>query len=197
MVLAEEKIALQGLDRLTDDEFAALAAANRDLRMERDEKGNIIIMSPVHTITGFREARLAAVLDQWNLKTDLGYTFSSSAGFKLPNSAIRSPDAAWISNEVWRSLSKEKKEGYAQVCPEFIAELRSNTDALKQSKEKMVQWIENGAKLGWLIDPVNEHVYIYRPDKEVEFIENFEKPLSGETLLPGFSFDLKQLRMKL
>lgn len=182
-------------ERMTDQEFYEFASANDDLRMERDKHGNIIIMAPVNSFSGFLENEVSSELHDWNKKDQTGITFSSSAGFTLPDTSVKSPDAAWLSLPKWKALTMAEKKRFAPVCPEFVAEIRSESDNLKDLHEKMTDWIANGALLAWLIDPIAEEVHIYRADGTVETVQGFDKILSGESVLPGFKFDLKNLRV--
>ena len=129
-------------------------------------------MPPTGSETGARNASLTYQLMAWTIKDGSGICFDSSAGFALPNGAIRSPDASWIKREKWELLTNEEKKGFAPVCPEFVVELRSPTDRLTQLRAKMVEYIENGASLGWLIDPFERRVYVYQPDHDLVVLEN-------------------------
>ncbi len=191
-----ERIPIRGLaDKLTDEEFAEFCAANRDYRIERDKLGIIIFISPVHTDSGYFEEEIASALKVWSKKTKTGVAFSSSTGFKLPNTAIRSPDASWVAMEKWQALSDKEKKSFAPVCPDFVVEIRSRSDKLKDVQEKMQEWLDNGAQLGWLIDVAKEPSYIYRADGSIETVKGFDKTLNGENVLPGFEFDLSNLEL--
>lgn len=183
------------LPRMTDKEFIRFCQDNQNLRIERDKNGNIIIMAAAFSLTGIYEGIVFKRVAYWNDEFSDGWVFSASAGFKLPNSAIRAADTAWISNEKWQALSKEAKKGFAQICPEFVVEVRSETDRLKEVKEKMQEWIENGAQLGWLIDPTKEKAWIYRADGSVTEVVGFDNILNGENVLLDFTFDLSLLRI--
>ncbi|MDX1942833.1 MAG: Uma2 family endonuclease [Saprospiraceae bacterium] len=191
-----EKIPIRGLaNKFTDEEFAAFCAANRDYRIERDKHGNIIFMSPVHSDSGFYEGEVFAMLKAWSKKTKLGVAFSSSTGFTLPNRAIRSPYASWVSMNQWQALTEKEKKSFAPVCPDFVVEIRSKTDSLKDLQEKMLEWIENGTQLGWLIDIKSKQTYIYRADGSIEIVKGFDKILTGENVLPGLEFELSNLQL--
>ncbi len=179
---------------LTEEEFFNFCQQNKNLRMERDKEQNIIFMSPLGTLSGYFESLLNKFVSNWNEHSKFGYVFSSSTGFTLPNGAIRSPDVAWIKKEQWEKIPMADKKKFAHLCPDFIIELRSESDSLKTLKNKMQEWIENGCRLGWLIDFENKNVFIYRPDKPVDFINSFNKKNSGEDVLPGFELDLSQLK---
>lgn len=195
-MVAIQKVPIRGLaDKLTDEEFAELCAANRDYRIERDKHGNMIFMSPVHTDSGYYEGEVFGHLKTWSTKNNMGVAFSASTGFNLPNTAIRSPDASWVSLEKWQGLTDKEKRSFAPVCPEFIVEIRSKSDQLKDVQEKMEEWIENGTQLGWLLDVKTQKTHLYRADDSIEIIKGFDKILNGENLLPGFEFDLRNLQL--
>ncbi|MBI4645752.1 MAG: Uma2 family endonuclease, partial [Bacteroidia bacterium] len=135
---------------LTEEQFFLLCSENKEIRFERDKHKNIIMNSPTGALTSSSHIEIAAQLRNWNYVYKLGKVFDSSAGFTLPNGAIRNPDASWISKERWKKISQEDKERFAHICPDFVIEVKSKTDSLKQQKEKMLEWLENGCKLGWL-----------------------------------------------
>lgn len=174
---------------LTDEQFYRLCQMNRDWQFERTAKGEIIIMSPVGGVSGNLEAYLITNLGLWNRQTQLGIVFSSSTIFRLPNNGDRSPDAAWVSLERWSALTEEQQEKFPPICPDFVIELRSRTDALRPLQEKMQEYINSGLRLGWLINPQDEQVEIYRANCEVEIV-HFPVSLSGEDVLPGFVLNL-------
>lgn len=178
--------------QLTDDQFYELCQANRDLRLERTAKGELIIMPPTGGETGNRNIKIAFQLEAWSSQNDLGIAFDSSTGFKLPNGAERSADASWVRRDRWDALSAEQKRKFPPLCPDFVVELRSETDSLKALRAKMQEYIDNGARLGWLIDPKKRKVEIYRALREVEILENPET-LSGEDVLPGFVLNLNSI----
>src|SRR5271169_3004340 len=183
-----------GVIDFTDDQLFKFCAVNRDLRIERTREGKLIIMAPMGGEGGNNESILIAELVNWNKKYELGMTFSSATGYKLPNGAMLSPDASFITSEKWKFLTKEQRKKFLPLCPDFIAELRSESDSIKVLKAKMAEWMENGCRLAWLIDPLEEKAYIYRPNKEIEIVDTFDKKLSGEDLLPGFELDLSEFR---
>ncbi|SKB11989.1 conserved hypothetical protein [Planktothrix sp. PCC 11201] len=180
---------LQLTINLTDEQFFELCQKNRDLKFERTASGVLMIMPPTGGNTGRRSIKIATQLEIWSSKTNLGEAFDSSTGFKLPNGADRSPDASWVKRDRWDTLTPKQREKFVPLCPDFVIELRSASDTLKPLQNKMGEYQENGAKLGWLIDPKNKRVEIYRPDQEVEIQEN-PTTLSGENILPGFILDL-------
>ncbi|MEH1811951.1 MAG: Uma2 family endonuclease [Nostoc sp.] len=177
---------------LTDEQFFQMCQKNRDYRFERTASGELLIMPPTGSDTGNRNFDMAVELGIWNKQTKLGKGFDSSTGFTLPNGAERSPDASWVKIERWNALTPEQQEKFAPICPDFVVELRSRTDSLKELQEKMQEYIENGTQLGWLIDRKNKRVEIYRPGKDVEILDN-PASLSGENVLPGFVLDLQQI----
>ena len=178
--------------KITHAQFVELAQVNRDLQLERTATGELIVMPPTGSDTGNRNSSITGQLWMWNRQTKLGKTFDSSAGFHLPNGSDRSPDAAWVKQERWDSLSREEQETFAPLCPDFVVELRSKNDTISSLQEKMKEYKSNGAKLGWLIDTKNRKVEIYRQNREVEIVEN-PQSLSGEDVLLGFVLDLKEV----
>jgi Uma2 family endonuclease len=178
--------------KLTDEQFFELCSANRDLRFERSADGELIIMPPVTGRSGYRNIKLSQQLANWVDTNDLGVGFDSSTGFKLPNGADRSPDASWVRRERLEALTEEQKDSFLPLAPDFVVELRSKTDLLKTVQAKMQEYMDNGVQLGWLIDPMNRQVEIYRLGQEVEVLES-PTSLSGEDVLPGFSLNLSSL----
>jgi Uma2 family endonuclease len=174
----------------TQQEFEALAASYPKLRMELTKEGRLIIMPPAGGESGGRNADLTADLVYWNRQSLTGKVFDSSTGFVLPNGAGRSPDASWVERSRWESLSAEQREKYVPLCPDFVVELLSRTDSLAETREKMGEYLENGVRLGWLINPRRKQVEIYRPGQEVEILDS-PVSVSGEPVLPGFTLDLK------
>ncbi len=178
---------------VTPEQFAALAASNRELRLERTAQGELIVNPPTGWETGERNSRISGELYLWWRNAGSpGEVFDSSTGFNLPNSANRSPDACWISQQRWDALTDEQKGTFANICPDFVVELRSSSDTLKSLQEKMQEYMENGARLGWLIDPQNRTVEVYRVGVEVEVLSN-PTELSGEEVLPGFVLNLRRV----
>ena len=174
---------------LSDDQFYQLCQINEYYKFEQTAKDELIILPPSNLITGNREAELNGNLMIWNRQTKLGKVFSSSTVFTLPNGGKRSPDVAWIANERWDSLSIQEKEKFAKICPDFVIELRSRTDSLSQLQEKMQEYLNSGLRLGWLIDPQNQQVEIYRQNQSVEIV-SLPTSLSEENVLPGFILEL-------
>ena len=177
---------------LTDDQFYELCQANRDLRLERTATGEIIIMPPAGGETGHRNIEISFQVQAWSRQNNLGIAFDSSTGFKLPNGAERAPDASWIKCDRWNSLNSEQKRKFPPLCPDFVIELRSETDSIKTLQSKMQEYIDNGAKLGWLIDPKTQTVEIYRLAKQLEILQN-PATLSGEDVLPNFVLNLSSI----
>lgn len=174
----------------TQEDFEVLAASYPELRMELTQEGKLIIMPPAGGESGRRNADLTADLVIWNRGTQAGVVFDSSTGFILPNGADRSPDAAWVERSRWETLSQQQREKYLPLCPDFVIELLSRTDSLMETQEKMREYLDNGARLGWLINPRRSQVEVYRPGQEVEILDN-PTSVSGEPILPGFTLDLK------
>jgi Uma2 family endonuclease len=174
---------------LTDKQFFQLCLDNRDLRFERNAQGDLVIMPPTGGITGNRNIEIAYQLQAWSRQSRTGIAFDSSTCFKLPNGANRSPDAAWISLDRWNALTSKQQEKFPPLCPDFVVELRSPSDNLTQLQQKMQEYLENGMKLGWLIDRATEQITIYRQGQPVEMIDQPQQ-LSGEDLLPGFILNL-------
>lgn len=177
---------------LTEEQFFELCQNNRDLKFERTASGVLTIMPPTGGETSNRNMELSYQLQAWSRQNNLGKAFDSSGGFKLPNGADRSPDASWVRRDRWDTLTPKQREKFVPLCPDFLVELRSGSDTLKPLQTKMKEYQENGAKLGWLIDPKNQRVEIYRPDQEVEILEN-PTTLSGGNILPGFILDLTSI----
>ncbi|MDB9315581.1 Uma2 family endonuclease [Spirulina sp. CS-785/01] len=178
---------------VTQEQFAVLAASNRELQLERTARGELIVNPPTGWQTGKRNFSIIGQLHRWYEENGaIGEAFECSTGFTLPNGAIRSPDAGWISQERWDALSEEQQGKFANICPDFVVELRSASDTLKSLQEKMQEYIDNGARLGWLIDPQNRTVEIYRVGLEVERLSN-PTELSGEEVLPGFVLNLRRV----
>jgi Uma2 family endonuclease len=175
-----------------EDLFQSACTTYPEHRVEMDASGKITIMSPVHSKGSRRNFLLLGRLFVWSEQNTLGLAFESSAGFTLPNGSKRSPDAAWIRMDRWDALSARQRRNFAHICPDFVVELRSETDRLKNLQKKMDEYIANGARLGWLIDPIKRQVHIYRPGKAVERLDE-PQTLSGEDVLPGFVLDLTDI----
>jgi Uma2 family endonuclease len=184
------KLNLRPVLNMDEQQFMDLCSANPDLRLELSAQGELVIMAPAGTDSGGRNMELSYQVASWAKQTGLGRAFDSSTGYKLPNGAIRSPDASWIARDRWDALSPEQKKTFAPICPDFVVELRSPTDTRKSAQEKMREYIDQGARLGWLIDPIAGEVEVYRPGRTAELLKG-PTSLSGEDVLPGFVLDLK------
>ncbi|HEX7861668.1 MAG TPA: Uma2 family endonuclease [Verrucomicrobiae bacterium] len=178
--------------RMDEDEFFEFCQLNHDLRIERSDKGDIIVMAPAGGSSSSRNANLTSQFALWARKDGTGTIFDSSAGFILPNSAVRSPDVAWVLNSRLDELTDEEMDKFLPLCPDFVLKLRSKSDPLRIQKEKMVEYIANGARLGWLIDPVKQQVQVYRPRSAPRLIDA-PLELSDERVLPGFKLDLREI----
>ncbi len=189
-ILLPESFGVEEPESYTSEDFEAFAAEYPDLRMELTSEGELLIMPPTMTKTGRRNVKLSARLENWSETTDLGESFDSSTIFLFPNGAKRSPDASWVEKSRWAALTTDEQEGFAPICPDFVAELRSKSDRLSTLQKKMHEYRSCGAKLGWLIDPVSKRVEIYRPGQEVEILDN-PTSISGEPILAGFTLNLK------
>jgi Uma2 family endonuclease len=179
-------------ESMTTEQFYQFCQANRDLRIERTANGEVIVMPPAFSDTGNRNFKIALQVGYWADRDGTGEAFDSSAGFTLPNGATRSPDVSWVKLERWNSLTEQQKASFAPICPDFVIELRSKSDTLKGLQAKMQEYIDNGALLGWLIDRQNRKVYIYRPNRETEMLDNPES-VSGEPELPGFMLQMAKI----
>lgn len=177
------------IHRFSDSQLYELCQLNRDLQIEREPDGDIIIMPPSGGESGHRNAELIVQLGNWNKRINSGIAFDSSTGFLLPNGAMRSPDAAWVEREQWNSLTRTQRKKFPPLAPDFVVELRSETDTLTTLRAKMREYIECGVRLAWLIDPIERRVEVYRPGKRVQTVKE-PSTLSAEPELAGFSLDL-------
>jgi Uma2 family endonuclease len=177
---------------MTDDQFFEFCQINRDWRIERTAHGDLVIMPPTGAETDERNFNLIVQLGNWVQKDGTGVGFGSSGGFTLPNGAVKSPDAAWIERSRWEAIPLEQRKKFAPICPDFVIELRSETDSLKRLQEKMQEYIDNGASLGWLIDRTQRKVYVYRPSTAVEELDN-PSTVIGDPLLSEFVLDLSRI----
>ena len=177
---------------VTPEQFEKLCAEYDDWRLELTSTGELIVMPPTGLETGRCNANLTYQLVAWSRQDRTGVCLNSNGGFTLPNGAIRSADAAWIEREKWDRLTEQQKKSFARICPDFVVELRSHSNTLQQLYLKMFEYMENGASLGWLIDPFKRQVYVYRPGEEVVILDNPET-VSGDPLLPGFTLNLSEL----
>lgn len=170
---------------MTDEEFFEFCQLNRDLRIERNAEGQIIIMSPTGGQTGNWNSEINAELVIWNRNHKLGKTFDSSTGFKLPNGATYGPDAAWMTNEKWNALSKEERKKFPPIVPDFIIELRSSNDSIEPIKDKIEEFMNYDCRLAWLVDPYEQRTFVYEADGSIHTIPFSEKLIGGK-VLPGF-----------
>lgn len=177
---------------MTDDEFFEFCQINRGLKIERNAAGQIIIMSPTGGQTGNWNSLIGIELGIWNRTYKLGQTFDSSTGFKLPNGAEYGPDGAWMSIEKWNSLTKKEKQKFIRIVPDFILELRSINDKVERIQEKLVEFMEFGCRLAWLIDPYERQTFVYEKDGNMRIIP-FEETLTGGNVLPKFEVKLSEL----
>jgi Uma2 family endonuclease len=175
---------------LSDEQFYQLCRNNPDVKFERNVKREIVIMSPTGGETGNRNIEIAADFVIWNRQAKLGILFDSSTCFQLPNGANRSPDVSWIRKDRWDALTAEQQEKFPPIAPDFVLELMSPTDSLRETQAKMQEYISNQVKLGWLINCKLRQVEIYRLGKPVEVLE-CPMQLLGEDILPGFILDLQ------
>jgi Uma2 family endonuclease len=178
--------------QFTDEEFEQIIAVNKDLRLELTAEGELVIMSPTGGETGNRNFEIYIDLGIWNRQHKLGKAFDSSTGFKLPNGATRSPDASWIRMAKWDALTPQQRKKFLPLCPDFAVELVSESDEVEDTQAKMREYLANGLQLGWLINPQNKQVEIYRPHQDVEILQS-PTSLSGEDVLPGFILNLQQI----
>ena len=175
---------------VSEKAFWRLCRNNPDLRLERSARGELIVMAPAGAETGHRNAGLTAQLWNWSRRDGSGLSFDSSTGFTLPNGATRSPDASWIVRERWEALPSEAREKFAPICPDFVVELRSPSDDLTTLRDKMREYLDQGVRLAWMIDPKTSEAEIYRPGRPVETLKR-PMTLSGEEVLPEFVLDLR------
>jgi Uma2 family endonuclease len=177
---------------LTDEQFYELCRVNRELRIERMAEGEMSIMSPTGGETSRRNAQLISQLVLWGNQERTGICFDSSGGFRLPNGAVRSPDAAWVGLERWENLTEQQKEKFIPLCPDFVVELRSATDGLQELQAKMEEYVASGVRLGWLIDPLERRVHVYGAGSGAEVLDSPES-LAGDPVLKGFVLRLAEI----
>ena len=185
------KINVQAV-QLTDEQFVLLCQENPELRLEMTAQHELVIMPPTGSKTGWRNSRITQRLANWAETDGTGLVFDSSTGFRLPNGAKRSPDVSWLRRTRWESLTEVQQNGFAPLCPDFVVELRSQQDRLATLQEKMQEYLATGAQLGWLIDPLEKRVHIYRLKQDVE-IRDDPASLDGESIMPGFVLDVREL----
>ncbi|MEL7062207.1 MAG: Uma2 family endonuclease [Bacteroidota bacterium] len=178
--------------KMSDEDFFLFCQEMRDYHIERKADGTILIMEPSGSESGHFDLIVGSELNNWTRERKNGVAFGSSTGFTLPNKAVRSPDASWIAIEKWKALPKEDRKRFAHISPDFVIEVRSETDSLSSLQEKMKEYIGNGVRLAWLIDPQRETVWIYRKDGSVDEVTSFDQVLSGEDVLEGFALTLSE-----
>jgi Uma2 family endonuclease len=186
------RVNLLDSSEMTTAEFYAFCQANQDLRIERSATGDVIVRPPAVSDTGNRNLKIAQQLANWADADGTGEAFDSSAGFTLPNGATRSSDAAWVRLDRWNALTETEQASFAPLCPDFVVELRSSSDALSGLKAKMEEYLANGASLGWLIDRKTRQVHIYRRNQEPEILENPDR-VCGDPQLPGFVLQMARI----
>jgi Uma2 family endonuclease len=177
---------------LTDDQLFELCQLNRDWRIEYTAEGELIVMPPTGGETGSQNSEIAFQVQLWTRGDQTGVAFDSSTGFKLPNGATRSPDAAWVRRSRLAGLTREQKQKFLPLCPDFAIELRSPTDNLRAVQDKMQEYLDNGAQLGWLLDPLTRRVHVYLPQRPPEILEA-PSSVSAEPVLPGLVLDLRRI----
>lgn len=183
---------LNPIIKLTREQFYKLCETNPELKLERNAQGELIVMPPTGGETGRSNVNLILQVAKWNEQKQLGEVFDSSTGFTLPSGADRSPDVSWVQKSRWDALTKEQKEKFIPLCPDFVIEIMSPSDNLKKLQDKMQEYIENGCRLGWLINRKKQQVEIYRLGKEVEVLK-LPQTLVGEDVLPGFVLNMQKI----
>ena len=183
---------LAPLVALDDEQLYAFCQLNRDLHIERDAHGVLVLMAPAGGGSSARNLELGRQLANWAVQDGSGIAFDSSAGFILPNGALRSPDVAWVRRARWDALTSAEREKFPPLCPDFVVELRSPSDRLPPLQRRLREFMRNGTQLGWLIDPARRSVHIYRPGEPVETVLSAEH-LAGAPLLPGFVLDVARV----
>lgn len=177
---------------LSEDQLFDVCQLNRDLRIERTAEGELLIMPPAGWETGSQNGEVTRQLGNWARRDGTGVAVDSSAGYTLPNGATRGPDASWITRSRLEQIPAERRRRFLPACPDFVLELRPPSDRLADVQAKMQEYLDNGARLGWLLDPEPRRLYVYRPDVEVERLDNPET-VSGDPVLPGFVLELRTI----
>ena len=185
-------VQLEGVVDLDENQLFELCRRNRDLRIERTARGEIVVMTPAGGRTSNRNIKIAAQLELWAERDETGEAFDSSGGFTLPSGAMRSPDAAWVERSQLRELPPSSREKFLPLCPTFVIELRSPSDPLSSVQSKLEEYIDNGTRLGWLIDPIQRRVYVYRPGLDAEILDQ-PRSVAGDPELPGFVLELVRI----
>lgn len=189
VALPPRRFEFRPAEALSEEEFFQLCQRNRDLRLERTPNGTIVVMPPTGGATGSRNQEITRQLGNWAREDGTGAAFDSSTGFTLPDGGTRSPDAAWVCRDRLASLPPEQKERFVPLCPDFAIELRSPSDTLPDLLDKMEEYLANGLQLGWLIDPGEERVYVFRPEQPRATLDA-PTALNGAPILPGFTLKL-------
>ena len=174
---------------LTPEQFDRLCRDNRDLRLELTARKELLIMAPTHTRTGFMNTKITSALGAWTDADGAGIAGDSNTGFTLPNGAIRAPDASWTRREKWDALTEDQRNSFVPICPDFVIELRSQSETVQELQNKMAEYIANGAQMGWLIDPFDRKVYIYQPGHPPERLDD-PTCVRADAVVPGFTLDL-------
>ena len=177
---------------MTDEQFAEFCAEHPDLMFEMTAEGELIVMAPTFSMTGSRNANIIRQLGTWADRDGRGIVNDSSTGYVLPNSSRRSPDASWVAKDRIKLLSEKSLQGFWHLCPAFVIELRTESDRVGVLRAKMDEYIANGALLGWLIDPIERKVHVYRPETGVEILDD-PTQVSGDPILKGFTIDLSEI----
>jgi Uma2 family endonuclease len=186
-------LTLDPVIKLTDEQYYTLCVANPDLKLERNTKGELLIVSPTGGESGNRNIEISYQVQAWSRQNqELGLAFDSSTEFRLPTGAFYSPDTSWVQRDKWEALTPEQKRKFPPLAPDFVIELRSESDSLRELRQKMQDYMDAGVRLGWLIDPKNQQVEIYRSQQPIETLDNPEF-LSGEDILPGFVFNVQSI----
>jgi len=177
---------------LTPEQFDRLCRDNRELRLELTARKEILIMAPTHTRIGFMNTKITSALGGWTDADGAGIAGDSNTGFRLPNGAIRAPDASWTWREKWDALTEDQQNSFAPICPDFVIELRSQSETVQELQNKMAEYIANGAQMGWLIDPFDRKVYIYQPGQPPGRLDD-PTCIRADAVLPGFTLDLTRI----
>ena len=188
----EYLIKTKSIGGMTEEQFFHFCQENDSIHFERNANGDIVIMEPTGSYTGWFNMNIGADLTNWNRRSGHGFVFDSNTGFTLPNGAVRSPDASFITRERWEKLPRDDREKFAHICPDFVIELLSKSDDKRSLQKKMQEWIDNGCRLGWMIDPIAKETLIFRKNGETKS-KPFTEALNGEDVLPGFILDLEKI----
>lgn len=187
------KLNIPDADRWTDDYLFQFCMANSDLNIERDNLGTIYIMSPVGGLSSIFSGKMFFIIEKWNQESNAGVTFDSSGGFILPDTSMKTPDVAWVSNNIWQKLSQKQQTQFPPICPEVVVEVKSHSDRLPVLMQKMESWTQNGVMLGWLVDPKTKKAWVYSPEIPRGQLLSDSAQLDGGKVLPGFSYSLQEL----